>query len=123
MWLVLHVHAGLALITWFFFQGRMNMDDVNQVMEKLDKNKDDVVDFKEFCRCVTLLTMSFYRKKTGKVGKVKGKGKGKGKKGKGKGKGRRQGKGKGEDEDEDEDEDEGEGEGEGEDNDDGAEQD
>lgn len=117
MSLVLHVHAGLALITWVFFQGKINMEDVDEVMQKLDKNNDDTVDLKEFCRCVTLLTMSYYRKKTGKVGKSKGKGKGKGKKGKGKG--RRQGKGKGEDEDEDEDE----GEGEGGDNDEEAEED
>lgn len=90
------------------------MEDINEVMEKLDKDNDDKIDFKEFCRCVRLLAISCYCKKTGQVLKGKGKGKGKGKKGKGKGKGRRQGKGKGGDEDEDEDEDEGEGEGEGE---------
>lgn len=95
------------------------MKDVDEVMEKLDKNNDDNIDFREFFRCVKLLAMSCFCKETGQVLKGKGKGKGKGKKGKGKCKGRRRGKGKGGDEDEDEDEDEGEGEG----NDDDAEED
>ena len=40
----------------------------------LDKNHDGEVNFREFCRCVCVLSKCYYNKKTGKVGK-KGKGK------------------------------------------------
>lgn len=42
-------------------------------MKTLDKNKDEEVNFREFCRCVTILATSYYRKIIVKGGKGKGK--------------------------------------------------
>ncbi|XP_030248682.1 S100 calcium binding protein W [Sparus aurata] len=53
---------------------KINADDIEEVMEMLDKNHDGEVNFKEFCRCVSDLAKCYYSKKTGKGGK-KGKGK------------------------------------------------
>ncbi|XP_035527933.1 S100 calcium binding protein W [Morone saxatilis] len=53
---------------------KINAGDIEEAMEMLDKNHDGEVNFREFCRCVSVLAKSYYQKKTGKGGK-KGKGK------------------------------------------------
>ncbi|KAM9353342.1 protein S100-A6-like [Symphorus nematophorus] len=53
---------------------KINADDIEEAMEMLDKNHDGEVNFREFCRCVCVLSKCYYNKKTGKAGK-KGKGK------------------------------------------------
>ncbi|XP_061574385.1 protein S100-A6-like [Cololabis saira] len=58
------------------FKGHINTDDIEEAMEMLDKNHDDEVNFREFCRCVSALAKSYYHAKSGRGGK-KGKGKGK----------------------------------------------
>ncbi|CAG11860.1 unnamed protein product [Tetraodon nigroviridis] len=54
-------------------KSKINPDDIDEAMRTLDKNKDEEVNFREFCRCVTILATSYYRKKHGKGGKGKGK--------------------------------------------------
>ncbi|XP_041844370.1 S100 calcium binding protein W [Melanotaenia boesemani] len=56
-------------------KGNINADDIEEAMEMLDKNHDGEVNFREFCRCVSVLAKCYYHKKTGRGGK-KGKGKG-----------------------------------------------
>lgn len=51
------------------------MDDIEEAMQKLDKNHDGEVNFREFSRCVMDLAKSLYQNKTGRGGK-KGRGKG-----------------------------------------------
>lgn len=53
----------------YFFQSKINADDIEQAMEMLDKNHDGEVNFREFCRCVSDLAKCYYQKKTGKGGK------------------------------------------------------
>nr|XP_046254879.1 S100 calcium binding protein W [Scatophagus argus] len=53
---------------------KVNANDIEEAMNMLDKNHDGEVNFREFCRCVSVLAKSYYQKKTGKGGK-KGKGK------------------------------------------------
>lgn len=55
-------------------QGHINADDIEEAMEMMDKNHDGEVNFREFCRCVSVLAKCYYHKKTGK-GCKKGKGK------------------------------------------------
>ncbi|XP_042280897.1 S100 calcium binding protein W [Thunnus thynnus] len=55
-------------------KGKINANDIEEAMEMLDKNHDGEVNFKEFCRCVSVLAKCYYDSKTGKGGK-KGKGK------------------------------------------------
>ncbi|XP_060936467.1 protein S100-G-like [Limanda limanda] len=58
-------------------KGTINADDIEEAMQKLDKNHDGEVNFREFCRCVGDLAKCHYNKKTGKEGKKGKKGKGK----------------------------------------------
>lgn len=51
------------------YQGNINADDIEEAMEMLDKNHDGEVNFREFCRCVSVLAKCYYHKKTGKGGK------------------------------------------------------
>ncbi|KAF1387957.1 S100 calcium binding protein W [Sander lucioperca] len=53
---------------------KINADDIGEAMELLDKNHDGEVNFREFCRCVSVLAKCYYNKKTGK-GVKRGKGK------------------------------------------------
>lgn len=46
-------------------------------MQKMDKNQDGEVNFKEYSRCVMNLAKALYQSKTGRGGK-KGRGRGKG---------------------------------------------
>ncbi|KAM4580739.1 S100 calcium binding protein W [Odontesthes bonariensis] len=55
-------------------KGNINANDIEEAMEMLDKNHDGEVNFREFCRCISVLAKCYYQKKTGKGGK-KGKGK------------------------------------------------
>ncbi|KAG7231396.1 hypothetical protein INR49_011981 [Caranx melampygus] len=55
---------------------KINTVDIEEAMEMLDKNHDGEVNFREFCRCVSVLARCYYQKKTGKEGR-RGKGKGK----------------------------------------------
>lgn len=55
-------------------KGKINANDIEEAMEMLDKNHDGEVNFKEFCRCVSVLAKCYYHSKTGK-GCKKGKGK------------------------------------------------
>ncbi|KAK2910206.1 S100 calcium binding protein W [Channa argus] len=50
-------------------KGKINVDDIEEAMEMLDKNHDGEVNFREFCRCVCDLAKCYYHKKTGKGGK------------------------------------------------------
>lgn len=54
---------------------KISADDIEEAMEMLDKNHDGEVNFREFCRCVSVLAKCYYNHKTGK-GCKKGKGKG-----------------------------------------------
>ncbi|KAM9353688.1 protein S100-B-like [Symphorus nematophorus] len=47
----------------------LNPDDIDEVMKTLDKNHDDDINFREFCRCVSELAKGYYHKKKGKGGK------------------------------------------------------
>ncbi|CAJ1062305.1 S100 calcium binding protein W [Xyrichtys novacula] len=54
-------------------KGTINAADIEEAMEMLDKNHDGEVNFREFCRCVTVLAKCYYQsKKGGKKGKGKG---------------------------------------------------
>ncbi|TNN02616.1 hypothetical protein fugu_010103 [Takifugu bimaculatus] len=55
-------------------KAKINGDDIEEAMKMLDKNKDDEINFREFCRCVGMLATGYYHKKIGK-GQKKGKGK------------------------------------------------
>ncbi|KAA8591640.1 S100 calcium binding protein W [Etheostoma spectabile] len=55
-------------------KNQISADDIGEAMEMLDKNHDGEVNFREFCRCVSVLAKCYYNKKTGKGGK-RGKGK------------------------------------------------
>ncbi|XP_034731008.1 S100 calcium binding protein W [Etheostoma cragini] len=55
-------------------KNQIGADDIGEAMEMLDKNHDGEVNFREFCRCVSVLAKCYYNKKTGKGGK-RGKGK------------------------------------------------
>ncbi|XP_072250331.1 protein S100-A6-like [Leuresthes tenuis] len=55
-------------------KGNINANDIEEAMDMLDKNHDGEVNFREFCRCISVLAKCYYQKKTGKGGK-KGKGK------------------------------------------------
>lgn len=55
-----------------FLQERITADDIEETMQKLDKNQDGEVTFREFGRCVMLLAKSMYQSKTGKKGRGKG---------------------------------------------------
>ncbi|XP_070690962.1 uncharacterized protein [Pempheris klunzingeri] len=48
---------------------KISADDIEEAMEMLDKNHDGEVNFREFCRCVSVLAKCYYQKKTGKGGK------------------------------------------------------
>ncbi|XP_037639824.1 S100 calcium binding protein W [Sebastes umbrosus] len=50
-------------------KGHINADDIGEAMEMLDKNHDGEVNFREFCRCVSVLAKCYYHKKIGKGGK------------------------------------------------------
>ncbi|XP_037532855.1 protein S100-G-like [Nematolebias whitei] len=54
---------------------KISANDIEEIMEMLDKNHDGEVNFREFCRCVCDLAKCYYHKKTGRGGK-KGKGRG-----------------------------------------------
>lgn len=54
---------------------QITADDIEEAMQKLDKNHDGEVNFREFSRCVMDLAKSLYHNKTGRGGK-KGRGKG-----------------------------------------------
>lgn len=58
-----------------FPQEQITADDIEEAMQKLDKNHDGEVNFREFSRCVMDLAKSLYHNKTGRGGK-KGRGKG-----------------------------------------------
>ncbi|XP_070767939.1 protein S100-A6-like [Enoplosus armatus] len=53
---------------------KINADDIEEALEMMDKNHDGEVNFREFCRCVCVLSKCYYQKKTGRGGK-RGKGK------------------------------------------------
>lgn len=70
-------HTNVIIITLLYeciFQDKINAVDIEEAMEMLDKNHDGEVNFREFCRCVSVLAKCYYQKKTGKGGK-RGKGK------------------------------------------------
>ncbi|CAG6015379.1 unnamed protein product [Menidia menidia] len=50
-------------------KSNINADDIEEAMEMLDKNHDGEVNFREFCRCISVLAKCYYHKKTGKGGK------------------------------------------------------
>ncbi|XP_042345389.1 protein S100-A5-like [Plectropomus leopardus] len=56
------------------FKEKINSVDIEDAIKMLDKNHDGQVNFREFCRCVSVLAKCYYNKKTGKGGK-RGKGK------------------------------------------------
>lgn len=64
----------ITLLYECIFQDKINAVDIEEAMEMLDKNHDGEVNFREFCRCVSVLAKCYYQKKTGKGGK-RGKGK------------------------------------------------
>lgn len=47
-------------------QGKISAADIEEAMEALDKNKDDAINFREFCRCVFVITRAYYREKHGR---------------------------------------------------------
>ncbi|KAM8870229.1 S100 calcium binding protein W isoform 1-T2 [Spinachia spinachia] len=53
---------------------QIKAEDIEEAMNMLDKNHDGEINFREFCRCVSVLAKCHYQKKTGKGGK-KGRGK------------------------------------------------
>nr|XP_033496388.1 S100 calcium binding protein W [Epinephelus lanceolatus] len=57
------------------FKEKINTVDIEEAIKLLDKNHDGMVNFREFCRCVSMLAKCYFHAKTGRGGK-KGKGKG-----------------------------------------------
>ncbi|KAL7886686.1 hypothetical protein AOLI_G00044070 [Acnodon oligacanthus] len=55
------------------FKDKMDQEDIAEALEKIDKNHDGQVNFREFSQCVALLARGYFRKKHGK-GKGKDKG-------------------------------------------------
>lgn len=53
---------------------KINAEAVEEAMEMIDKNHDGEINFREFCRCVSVLAKCYFHQKTGKGGK-KGRGK------------------------------------------------
>ncbi|XP_062847981.1 S100 calcium binding protein W [Trichomycterus rosablanca] len=54
------------------FQGKMDQEDVSESLDKIDKNHDGQVNFKEFSQCVAHLAQSYFKKKHGKDKGCKG---------------------------------------------------
>ncbi|XP_076826249.1 S100 calcium binding protein W [Brachyhypopomus gauderio] len=48
------------------FKGKVNQEDIQEVMAKIDKNHDGQVNFCEFSQCVALIAKGYYKKKHGK---------------------------------------------------------
>ncbi|XP_024122877.1 protein S100-A6 [Oryzias melastigma] len=40
--------------------------DFDKAMERMDKNRDGEIDFKEFLKCMSCMAKCYYKKKTGK---------------------------------------------------------
>ncbi|XP_036435686.1 protein S100-B-like [Colossoma macropomum] len=55
------------------FKDKIDKDDITEALDKIDKNHDGQVNFREFSQCVALLARGYFRKKHGK-GKGKDKG-------------------------------------------------
>ncbi|MCJ8728828.1 hypothetical protein PDJAM_G00009850 [Pangasius djambal] len=53
---------------------KIDPDDISEALERIDKNRDGEVSFKEFSQCVAQLSLGYFRMKYGKD-KQKGKGK------------------------------------------------
>ncbi|CAL9705709.1 unnamed protein product [Knipowitschia caucasica] len=58
------------------FKDKINAEDIEEAMGKLDKNHDGEINFREFTTCISMLAKCYFHKKTGRGGR-KGKGKGK----------------------------------------------
>ncbi|KAI4877876.1 hypothetical protein NFI96_033315 [Prochilodus magdalenae] len=47
------------------FKDKIDKEDVQEALNKIDKNHDDQVNFREFSQCVALLAKGYFRKKHG----------------------------------------------------------
>ncbi|XP_072536544.1 S100 calcium binding protein W [Salminus brasiliensis] len=48
------------------FQSKIDKEDIQEAMEKIDKNHDGQVNFREFSQCVALLAKGYFKMKHGK---------------------------------------------------------
>lgn len=48
---------------------KISAADINEAMEMIDKNHDGEVNFREFCRCVSVLAKCYFQCKNNKGGK------------------------------------------------------
>ncbi|KAK7886416.1 hypothetical protein WMY93_026037 [Mugilogobius chulae] len=55
------------------FKQQISAEAVEEAMEMIDKNHDGEINFREFCRCVSVLAKCYFNQKTGKGGR-RGKG-------------------------------------------------
>lgn len=60
----------------FFPQALITEENINGAMQKVDKNKDGEINYRQFAPLLLLLVKPLYRQKMGK-GEKRGKGKGK----------------------------------------------
>lgn len=50
----------------FSHQAKLCAVDFDKAMERMDKNRDGEIDFKEFLKCMSCMAKCYYTKKTGK---------------------------------------------------------